>query len=170
MTFECNLERFPDSRLTTNVVVNPQAFVAALFDLPAHDLPTTILCVATYDAVFNQAQQCPVATEKALIGAAPEAVQSVVERVDASQRLIQLAKYNAQLATLHLGAELHYHATCRADSQKVDLLRRWALERVWVFLYLSKAMKTEATHLQWKRTEFSPSSSAPPFFRQPRLS
>jgi hypothetical protein len=61
-----------------------------------------------------------------------------------------------------MGAELLYHATCRADPQKVDLLRRWATERVWEFLDLSEALEMEATRLEWKKGEFSPSSSAPP--------
>jgi hypothetical protein len=89
-----------------------------------------------------------VAIEKALIVAASEAVQSAVERVDASQRLVELGKYDAQLATLHLGAELLYHATCRVDPQKDELLRRWAPEKVWEFLNLSEALGTEATHLE----------------------
>jgi hypothetical protein len=97
------LERFPDSRLATSVVENPRALVAALFGVPEDDLPSTIPSVATYDAVFDQVQQCIVAIEKELIVAASGAVQSVVEQVDASQRLIELAKYDAQLATLHLG-------------------------------------------------------------------
>jgi hypothetical protein len=103
-----------------------------------------------------------VTIEKPLIVAASEAVQSVVERVDASQHLIELAKYDAQLSTLHLGAELLYHATCSADPQKDDLLRRWAPEKVWEFLDLSEGLGTEATRLEWTRAEFSQSSSAPP--------
>jgi hypothetical protein len=161
-TFEWNLERFPDSRLATNVVENLQALVAALFGVLEDDLPSTIPSVATYDAVFDQVQQCIVPIERALIIAASEAVQSVVERVDASQRLIELAKYDAQLTTLHLGAALLYHATCRADPQKDNLLRCWVPEKVWEFLDLSEALGTEATHLEWTRAEFSPSSSTPP--------
>jgi hypothetical protein len=103
-------------------------------------------------------KQCIVATGKTLIGAATEAVQSDAKRVEASQRLIELATYDAQLATLHLGAELLYR---RTHPQKVDLLWRWAPERVREFLDLSEAMEPEATRLEWKRAEFSPSSSAP---------
>jgi hypothetical protein len=159
---EWNLEQFPDSRLATSVVANPRALVAALFGVPEDILPSTIPSVATYDAVFDQVQQCIVAIEKGLIVAASEAVQSVVERVDASQRLIQLAKYDVQLATWHLGAELLYHVTCRADPQKDVLMRRWAPEKVGEFRDLPEALGTEATRLEWTRAEFSPSSSAPP--------
>jgi hypothetical protein len=90
--FGWNLKWFPNSRLATNVVENSQALVAALFGVPKDHLPSTIPSVATYDAVLDQTQQCIVATEKSLIVAASEAVQPVVERVDASQRLIELAK------------------------------------------------------------------------------
>jgi hypothetical protein len=62
-TFEWNLKRFPDSRLATNVIKNPQALVAALFDVPEYDLLPTIPSVATYDTVFDQVQQCIVATK-----------------------------------------------------------------------------------------------------------
>jgi hypothetical protein len=46
-TFEWNLERFPDSRLATDVVENPPALVAALFGVPEADLPSTIPSVTT---------------------------------------------------------------------------------------------------------------------------
>jgi hypothetical protein len=161
-TFEWTLERFPDSRLATNVVENPRALIAALFGIPEDDLPDTIPSVATYEAVFDTIQHCIVDTEKALIAMATEAVQSVVERVEAAQRLNELARYDAQLATLHLGAELLYHATCRNDPQAADLIKKWAPEKVWEFLDLAEAMPAEVDLMGWKRAEFSPSSSVPP--------
>jgi hypothetical protein len=161
-TFEWTLERFPDARSATNVVENPRALMAALLGVPEDDLPDTIPRVATYEAVFDTIQHCIVDIEKALIAMASEAVQSVVERVEAAQRLNELARYDAQLATLHLGAELLYHATCRNDPQTEDLIKKWAPEKVWEFLDLAEAMPAEVDLMGWKRAEFSPSSSAPP--------
>jgi hypothetical protein len=41
-------------------------------------------------------------------------------------------------------------------------MRRWAPEKVWEFLDLSEALRTQATRLEWTTAEFSLSSSAPP--------
>jgi hypothetical protein len=43
--------------------------------------------------VFDAIQKCVVDIEKALIAAAADAVQSVVERAEATQRLSELALY-----------------------------------------------------------------------------
>jgi hypothetical protein len=160
--FEWTLERFPDPRLATNVVEKPRALISALFGVPETELPVTIPRVATYEAVFDAIQHCIVDTEKALIAMATEAVQSVVERLEATQRLYELARYDAQLATLHLGAELLYHATCRNDPQASDLIKKWVPEKAWEFLDLAVALPAEADPMGWKRAEFSPSSSVPP--------
>jgi hypothetical protein len=160
--FEWTLERFPDLRLATAIVESPRTVLATLFGVPANDLPADIPDVATYDAVFDTAQQCVVAIEKALIAAAGDAVQTVVERIEATQRLHELALYDAQLAVLHLAGELLYHAYCRNDPKSADLLKKWAPEQVWKFLDLNQALRAESDLQGWKQAEFSPSSAAPP--------
>jgi hypothetical protein len=75
------------------VVDNPRNLIATLFGVPEDDLPIDIPDVATYDAVFEAIQKCVVDIEKALIAAAADAVQSVVERAEVTQRLSELALY-----------------------------------------------------------------------------
>jgi hypothetical protein len=106
-TFEGTLERFPDLRLATAIIESPRTLLASLFGVPANSLPADIPDVATYNGLFNTTQQCVVAIEKALIATAGDAIQSVVERVEATQQLHELALYDAQHAVLHLAAELH---------------------------------------------------------------
>jgi hypothetical protein len=89
-TFEWTLERLPDLRLATAIVESPKTLLATLFSVPANDLPADITDVVTYNGVFNTAQQCIMAIEEALIAAAGDAIQSVVERVEAAQRLNEL--------------------------------------------------------------------------------
>jgi hypothetical protein len=159
-SFEWTLEKFPDSRFATNIVEKPRTLIAALFGVPEADLPASIPRVATYEGAFDAIQHCIVDVEKALLAMATEAINSVVERVEATQRLHELARFDAQLATLHLSAELLYHATCRQES--ADLFKKWAPEKAWEFLNLAEALPVEAVSLGWKRAEFSPSSAAPP--------
>jgi hypothetical protein len=92
-TFEWTLERFPDLRLATNIVENPQSLLATIFGTPLEDIPTTLGPVATYDAVFDAAQHCVVSIEKALIHKAIETKRKVVETEEAKQRLLELALY-----------------------------------------------------------------------------
>jgi hypothetical protein len=160
--FEWTLERFPDLRLATSIVECPRTLVANLLCVSTDDLPADIPQVATYDVVFDAAQQCVVSIEKALIAAAGDAVQSVVERVEATQRLHELALYDAQLVVLHLAGELLYHAYCRNDPKSADLLKKWAPEQAWEFLDLNQALRAESDLQGWKQAEFSPSSAAPP--------
>jgi hypothetical protein len=107
-TFEWTLERFPDRRLSTTIVESPRTLLATLFGVPmaTSDLPADSPDVATYDAVFDTAQQCVVSIEKALIAAAGDAIQFVVERAKVTQRLSELALHDAQHAVSHLAAEL----------------------------------------------------------------
>jgi hypothetical protein len=105
-TFEWALERFQDLRLATAIVESPRTLLATLFGVPTSKLPADIPDVATYDAVFDTAQQCVVPIKKALIAAAGDAIQFVVERAEVTQRLSELALYDAQHAVLHLTTEL----------------------------------------------------------------
>jgi hypothetical protein len=161
-TFEWTLERFPDLRLASAIVESPRTVLASLFGVPANDLPADITHVATYDKVFDTAQQLVVATEKALIAAASEAVHTVVERIEATQRHHELALYDAQLVVLHLAGELLYHAYCRNDPKSADLLKSCVPEHVWPFLDLNQALRAETDLQGWKQVEFSPFSAAPP--------
>jgi hypothetical protein len=161
-TFEWTLERFPDLRLASAIVESPRTVLASIFGVPANDLPADIADVATYDTVFETAQKWVVVIEKALIAAASEAVHTVVERIEATQRLHELALYDAQLVVLHLAGELLYHAYCRNDPKSADLLKSWAPEQVWEFLDLNQALRAESDLQGWKQDEFSPSSAAPP--------
>jgi hypothetical protein len=103
-----------------------------------------------------------VTIDKALMAAAGGAIQPVVERVEATQQLHELALYDAQLAVLHLAGELLHHGYCRNNPKSADLLRKWAPERVWEFLDVAQAMRTEADLKGWKQAEYTPSSAAPP--------
>jgi hypothetical protein len=143
-TFEWTLERFPDLRLASAIVESPRTVLATLFGVSANDLSTDIPDVATYDTVFDTAQQWVVSIEKALIAAASEAVHTVVERIEATQRLHELALYDAQLVVLHLAGELLYHAYCRNDPKSATPERENAGEVLDVIARRTRSARMRA--------------------------
>jgi hypothetical protein len=76
-----------------------------------------------------------------------------VPRAEVWARVLELARWEAQQATLHCAQELWYHAACRDDPHAADLLRDWVSERVWTFLDLAEAIKSEGSARGWEQAE-----------------
>jgi hypothetical protein len=161
-------QTFPEPRLATIVVERPIPIVAKLFGVWEQDIETNFphfpTDVTTYDGLFRLVQEVIVDQVNSLIARAAESVHLFVPRTEVWTRVLELARWDAQQATLHFAQEIWYHAACRDDPHAVagGLLRDWAPEHLWTFLDLAEAIKVEGSARGWERAEPSlPPAEAP---------
>jgi hypothetical protein len=122
----------------------------------------TVPEATTYGGLFKLVQEVIVDQITSLMARAVDSVNlfsGVYE--EARARLLELATIDAQQATLHYAQELWYHAICRDDPQATELLRDWTPDRVWGFLELAEAIKSEAAARNWEQIESTLSPDPP---------
>jgi hypothetical protein len=154
-TLTWETQAFPEARLATLVVEKPVAILSRLFGVWDTDIeenypgfPET----TTYDGLFKHAQEIIVDQIASLLARATDSI-NLFPGGEARTRATELARIDAQQATLHCIQELWYHAACRDDPQADELLRNWEPEKPWDFLELAKAIKDEGTAKSWERIE-----------------
>jgi hypothetical protein len=159
-------QAFPEQRLASLVVPDkPVAMLAKLFGVWESDIDAnhpTVPEATTYGGLFKLVQEVIVDQITSLMARAADSVNlfsGVYE--EARARLLELATIDAQQATLHYAQELWYHAICRDDPQATELLRDWAPSRVWGFLELAEAIKSEAAVRNWEQIESTLSPDPP---------
>jgi hypothetical protein len=165
-TLQWETQAFPERRLASVVVTDkPVAMLAKHFGVWEADIDAnhpTVPEATTYGALFKLVQEVIVDQITSLMARAVDSVNlfsGVYEEVRA--RLLEHATIDAQQATLHYAQELWYHAICRDDPQATELLRDWAPSRVWGFLELAEAIKSEAAVRNWEQIESTLSPDPP---------
>jgi hypothetical protein len=159
-------QTFPEPQLATIVVERPIPIVAKLFGVWEQDIESNFphfpTDVTTYDGLFRLVQEVFVDQVNSLIARAAESVHLFVPRAEVWARVLELARWDAQQATIHYAQEVWYHAACRDDPHAVGLLRDWVPEHLWTFLDLAEAIKVEGSARGWERAEPSlPPAEAP---------
>jgi hypothetical protein len=159
-------QTFPEPRLATIVVKRPISIIAKLFGVWEHNIESNFphfpIDVTTYDGLFRLVQEVIVDQVNRLIARAAESVYLYVLRVEIWTRVLELARWDAQQATIHYAQEVWYHAACRDDPHAVSLLRDWVPEHLWTFLDLAEAIKVEGSVRGWERAEPSLSPAEAP--------
>jgi hypothetical protein len=162
-TLTWETQAFPEARLATLVVDKPVAILSRLFgvwDVDIDENHPNILETTTYEGLFKHTQEVIVDQVSSLLARATDSI-NLFPGGEASTRAIELARIDAQQATLHYVEELWYHAACRDDPQADELLREWEPEKPWDFLELAEAIKHEGTAKDWQRTESTPIPDPP---------
>jgi hypothetical protein len=142
-------QTIPEPRLATIVVERSITIVAQLFGVWEQDIETNFphfpTDVTTYNSLFRLVQEVIVDQVNSLIARAAESVHLFVPRTEVWTRVLELARWDAQQATIHYAQQVWYHAACRDDPHAVGLLCVWASEHLWTFLDLAEAMKVEGS-------------------------
>jgi hypothetical protein len=162
-TLTWETQEFPEPRLATLVVEKPVTILSRLFGVWDADIDAnhpTIPEVTTYDGLFKHTQEVIVDQITSLLARATDSI-NLFSGEAARTRALELARIDAQQATLHYAQELWFHAVCHDDPQADELLRHWEPEKLWEFLELAEAIKHEGTAKNWERIESTLSPDPP---------